>query len=124
MEKLTVTDIFTRFFLKQLTYHIARNEGILNQLVQEEVETPPAWKELDAEYDKIMDGLKKDGGYFHQDKGSVFMDFKNLRDSIVPGAGMDNIARNFSSQMGKDELLKKAHGTIEEWQAHSGQEKK
>lgn len=98
---------------------------MIDQLVQEKIETPLAWKELDAEYDEIMDGLKKEGGYFHQDnKGSVFMDFKNLRDSIVLGPGMDNIARNFSSQMSKDELLKKAHGIIEEWQAHSGQEKK
>ncbi len=124
MSKHTATDLNTHYLAKEMTSYVAQREGIIDQIAQGVVEIPPAWQDLIAEHDRIIDELKENGEYFHEGGGSVFMDYKNLRGRVVPEGGMQEIAARFSSSMSKDELLRVARGVVEGWQVGSGQERK
>lgn len=123
MQELTERDILALFLAREILPLVARQENI-KIVEREEEELPPAWRKLESDFNKTMKKLKKQGRYFHEGGGSVFTDYKNLRDSVVSRGGMEEIAKEFSSRMSKEELLEKAREVVEEWQQSSGQERK
>ncbi|MBU1472997.1 hypothetical protein KKB64_04415 [Patescibacteria group bacterium] len=123
MLKHTIADLYARFLAQEMTYHVAKNEGMIDRIAQG-IQTPPAWQELIAENDKVFHELKEEGKYFHEGGGSIFIDYKNLSGSVVPKGGMADIASRFSSSMDKNDFLKEARRVIEEWQVGSGRERK
>lgn len=77
------------------------------------------WKDILGEGGKLEKEVKESGQFFIEG-GSIFSDYKELRDSVIPrGQGYMRkvITPKFSVKMSSQEILDKANGIIAEWRS-------
>ena len=122
--------IWAGYLLCEVRTNIARKmvgNYSLQQLLEQLDYIPNAkvWEELNEEATKLNEELRQAGEYFHPG-GSIFMDYKNLRDSVVP-VGKEEMAKvvsRFRDDMTKDELMHTAEAIVSEWLSSTGKERK
>ena len=81
---------------------------------------PGEWEEMSKLSDELGSKLKKSGEYFYPGGGSVFSEFKELRDAA---GDLTPIVNKFRKDMNVDEIISVAEGVLEEWKS-SGKERK
>lgn len=120
---MDIVKILAGYLVREAPVSIARAKGgdLLQQL--DSLPNLKAWEELNEEENRSDEELKQAGEYFHEG-GSVFMDYKILRDSVVPEGGMRKVVSRFRDDMTKDELRKTAEALVSEWLSSTGKERK
>ena len=85
----------------------------------------PGWMEVTVIRDQLVDELKKKRKYFHSEGGSVFSDYKNLRNTNLPEkTTVEKYIPRFHDDMSAEEILTTAENIVVEWKASSGIESK
>jgi len=113
------TKYFATRLLKEMPFHIARANNL-----PLDFDLPPEWKKSLEEGEKLLTKLTEEGRYFYDKGGSIYNDYKVLRDKNVPEGGMRKIVKKFNLEMSKEEMLSTAEKFIAEWQSVGGKERK
>ncbi len=75
------------------------------------------WGEIGRKMEETGKKLKEEGKYFHPGGGSVFMDYKNLRDRQPTKPCVRSVATRFRVDMTYEEIIQEATKVIQEWTA-------
>ena len=75
------------------------------------------WKEVERKMKETGKKLKEEGKFFHPGGGSVFMDYKNLRDRQPVNLCVRSAAIRFRVNMTYEEIIQEAAKVIQEWTA-------
>jgi len=67
------------------------------------------------EKDRMIESMKQKGVYFHEPDGSVFMDYKIMRELASKQDGWENIEAQFKPEMSTDEAMQLARSIVANW---------
>lgn len=117
-------EYFAFLLISQIPVRLARKAGFHGPDMLKIIDALSSeWKKASKEKEKLSEELRKNNQYFYPESGSVFVDYKELRDS-QPSGSFDNVVSKFSLNMTYEQLLETARGVIAEWQAEPGIERK
>lgn len=114
------TQVFASLLFEEIHARKFRESGLYE--IQDYLN--PTWEEIRQQGIKLRDNVRESGGYFTDDD-SMFAEYKRLREKALPEkAGMRRIVEEFTENMTKEELEKKALDIVGVWQVGVGIEKK
>lgn len=67
------------------------------------------------EKERIIESMKQKGVYFYEDEGSVFMDYKIMREKASANQGWESIESQFSPDMSTEEAMELARSIVANW---------
>ena len=73
------------------------------------------WREAERKMEETGKKLKEEGKYFHPGGGSIFMDYKNLRDRQPASLCVRSVATRFRVDMTYEEIIRETEKVIQEW---------
>lgn len=63
----------------------------------------------------MIESMKQQGVYFHEPDGSVFMDYKIMREIASQQFGWESIESQFSPDMSTEEAIQLARNIVANW---------
>ena len=92
-------------------------------LKESDLSLPEPWEKVLNEGKCLQTEHRDSNSYFNKG-GSIFGDYKKLRERAVPKGKMREVAKKFDLKMSTEEIMLAAEELIAEWQGASGKERK
>jgi hypothetical protein len=119
---MNLNRVYTSLLVQQLPYHLfnpnfPENEKYIRQPL------PGEWEQAYEKASAILDEARASNRFFHSNGGSIFMDYKDLRDDRVGIGKMDKVAQRFRAEGTLAEIFTTATQVIAEWKTAAKKER-
>lgn len=119
---MNLNRVYASLLIQQLPYqlfnpNLPANRKYISQPL------PGEWELAYKKASSILNEARAGSQFFHPNGGSIFMDYKNLRDSQVGIGEMDIVAQRFRSEGTLVEIYTTATQVIAEWKTSAAKGK-
>lgn len=111
---MNLNRVYTSLLIQQLPYHLF-NPNLPQNTKYTYQPLPGEWEQACEKASTILDEARAASRFFHPNGGSIFMDYKNLRDDQVGIGKMDGVAQRFRPEGTLTEIFTTATQVIAEW---------